>query len=181
MKRNRRISPGVSSIHRRLTILAYLILAVSSLSFSQTSKGLWMVGGDFGYNKYEDQNNVRLAPNGGYLITDQLAAGLSLNLSGVLSDWVDGYSAAFTPFVRYYFGSGKTQPLLTASAGHRYFHYSYNNNPDYEESNWTFHWNVGAGVSHFVNRNAAIQGIVGYNGDFSISFGFQIFLGKTAD
>ena len=140
-----------------------------------------MVGGNLGYNNDDNQNTVRIAPNGGYLFTDHIAAGLSLNLSGTFSDWISGYSTAAAPFVRYYFGSGKTQPVLLASAGYRYFYYDYKDYPDYYDTAGVFHWNVGAGVSHFLNQNAAIEGILGYNESFNISFGFQIFLGRQTD
>ena len=78
--------------------------------------------------------------------------------------------------------SSVSQPLLLASAGYGYSHYKSNHSSsDFEDSNWNFHWHVGAGVSHFINQNAALEGILRHRESFSISFGFQIFLGRAKD
>jgi hypothetical protein len=182
MKKNKHIYRFASFNYSKIFISVFVMLAISSLSFAQTSKNLWMAGGNLGFNNVEDRSYFHLYSNGGYFLTDHLGAGLSFNFSGTFSEYSNGYSTTLIPYVRYYLGSGKTQPLFMASAGPVYYWYKgKGDSAYYGESGWEFHWNVGAGVSHFLNRNAAIEGIVGYNGSLSIRFGFQIFLGTGKD
>lgn len=153
-----------------------------SMVSAQTSKGLWMVGGNLGFNHYEDGTSFNITPNGGYLFTDHIGAGLLFNFSSRFSEYSNGYSTALIPYVRYYLGSGKTQPFFMASAGFANYRYKGKGDfSDYNSSSWDFRWNAGVGVSHFLNQNAAIEGIVGYNGSVTIHFGFQIFLGTEKD
>ena len=169
----------MSSIISKLYLSLLLIVAHSTLSYSQTSKSLWMTGGNLGFNRYEDQTRLYLSASGGYLLTDHLAVGASLNFSSFFSEWIDNYYTGLFPYVRYYFGSGKTQPVLLASAGYAYNHYNTSSSVEFLDSSWDFRWNVGAGVSHFINQNAALEGILRYRESFSISFGFQIFFGRA--
>ena len=149
---------------------------------AQTSKSLWMVGGNLGFNRYEDGTSFNITPNGGYLFTDHFSAGLSLNFSGNFSEYGKGFSTTFSPYGRYYFLSGKTQPFILASAGFDYTKYDSDKDfYDYHLSEWNFRWNAAMGVSHFLNKNAAIEGMIGYNGNVNISFGLQIFLGTEKD
>ena len=182
MKRNKHTKPKVTSINLKLFLSVLIMLVVSANSFSQTSKGLWMVGGDLGFNNYEGQTSLYLVASGGRLLTNHLGAGVSLDFSSRFSDWADSYGTGLFPYVRYYIGSSRTQPLLLAYAGYGYRYYeSKGNFSDFNDSSWDFYWHVGAGVSHFLNKNAAIEGILRYRESFSISFGFQIFFGRTKD
>jgi hypothetical protein len=182
MKKNKHIYRFASFNYSKIFLSVIVMLAISSLSLAQTTKNHWMVGGNVGFNNYENQSSFHITPNGGYLFTDHLEAGLSFGFAGSFSDYYKSYSTALIPHIRYYLGSGKTQPLFMASAGYSYSqHKSKSDYSNYNYSSWGFNWNVGAGVSHFLNRNAAIEGIVGYNGSLSIRFGFQIFLGTGKD
>lgn len=166
----------------KIFISIFTILAISSLSLAQTTKGLWMVGGNLGYNNYEDGSSFNITPNGGYLITDHIGAGLLFNFSGNFSEYRNSYSSSLIPFGRYYFGSSKTQPFVMASAGYvLYQHKGKGYFSDDAYSSWDFRWNVGAGVSHFLSPYATIEGTIGYNGSVFINFGFQIFLGTGKD
>ncbi len=161
----------------RIICTVFFLLSFSVAS-AQSSKGLWMAGGTLGFNHYEDQTSFNITPNGGYLFSDHLSVGLSLNFSGYFSENRTSLVTGINPFGRYYFGSGKTQPFLLASAGYNYRKFTYNrgNDENYHSSSWKFAWNAAAGVSHFLNNNVAIEGFIGYNRILYINFGFQIFL-----
>lgn len=179
MKKNNYFLKGLF----RIILSAFFMLSFSMVS-AQTSKGLWMVGGNLGFNRYEDYTSFSINPNAGYLFTDHLGAGLGLGFSGYFSEGGSTLFTGINPFGKYYFGSGKTQPFLSASAGYNYRRYKYDSdytNWNYDSSDWNFSWNVAAGVSYFLNKNAAIEGIIGYSGNIYISFGFQIFLGTGKD
>lgn len=177
MKKNNCLGSGLF----RILLSAFLILFFSMTS-AQTSKGLWMVGGNLGFNHYEDRSSFNITPNGGYLFSDHFGAGIALNLSGTYSEYGSGFSTAFIPFGKYYFGSGKTQQFLSVSAGYDYRSYK-NENPNFssDSSYWQFIGYVAAGVSHFLNENVAIQGLIRYSGNIRFGFGFQIFLETGKD
>lgn len=103
-------------------LLFILCTAVSFQSFSQISKGQWLVGGSgvFSYSetansgRYTNQKNVQTNINSGYFILNNVAVGLNLNFAYVKnSDPLYGYgltSGGLTsstgglagPFVRAY-------------------------------------------------------------------------------
>lgn len=171
MRKNKYLGCGLFRI-----ILFAFLLFFFSLTSAQTSKGLWMVGGNLGFSQYEDRSLFNITPSGGYFFSDHFGAGTALHLSGIFSEYGNGFSTLFTPFARYYFGSGKTQPFLAVLAGINYQRYSRS-----DASYWEFIWYGAAGVSHFLNENVAIEGMIIYNGNIDVNFGFRIFLEPGKD
>lgn len=85
MKKNKHLVDGLF----RIILSAFFMLSCSMVS-AQTSKGLWMVGGNLGFNHYEDGTSFNITPNGGYLFTDRIGAGLSFNFSSRFSEYSNG-------------------------------------------------------------------------------------------
>lgn len=168
-----------------LLAFTFLLQTINTAAFSQTEKGLWQVGGSMGFNNYKGSNSLFINPSGGYFFTNHLSAGAGLSFSFSKTDNTKYYGTGIYPYVSYYFGKGKLQPVLSIEAPISY--YSFKVNEDYgglNSSEWNTNFIAGAGVSYFLNENAAIEGILGYN--FSgeslyLSFGFEIYLGKRKE
>lgn len=164
-------------------------LILLSIGFSttfiqaQVSKGQWMLGG-YGYIDPDRFININISPTGGYMISENFAVGAILGIE--FSNYEQGYAFSnyLVPTVRYYFGKSKTQPFLMAGFGlGHYARFNDYNNEDH--SVVSYYGGAAIGLSHFINKNIALEVMAGYSnspitkfrGTF-INFGFQIFLNK---
>lgn len=171
---------------KKLLITIFLIITVAISAQSQTTKGLWIVGGSFSFNHVNKVTSISLAPNGGYLCTDHLAVGTGIGISTGYSNNYNYFSTGLYPFVRYYLGQKQLQPFGSLATGTNYSHFK-NDDESYYGNNrkdWVFYLSIGVGVSYFLNENAAIEGQIGYSfsGETTfINFGFQIYLGNRKE
>ncbi|MHC5201660.1 hypothetical protein [Myroides sp. LJL119] len=155
-------------------------------------KGNWMVGtaiGSMGYSFEQKSFNINILPNAGYFVADGVAVGAQI---GAGFQTVDGgkniWNYSVMPFARYYFpeGSSETGRFFGQGAiGISGFDQKGN-----DKSETSFAFGVNAGYSHFVSKNVALEGMIGYNysksnlanaesqSGLGIAVGFQIFLGK---
>ena len=156
-----------------LTITVCLTLA-QIVSAQTVGQGAWMVGGSAGFlsQKVKDADEsstwITFQPNLGYFIADDLAIGLSLNLTSFSPAGSDESSTDFGlgPFVRFYFVEN-----IFAQAGV---------NLGLGDAEFT-EFQVGVGYSWFLNDGVAIEPMLFYNshsvdgdiGDFS-TFGLLI-------
>lgn len=170
-----------------LRIIVYMLLISTSttLSFAQTTKGQWMLGGS-GYIDPSRYININISPTGGYLISKNFAVGAILGIE--FSNYEQGYAFSnyLVPTARYYFGKSKTQPFIMAGFGiGHYARFNDYNNEDRSEV--SYYGGAAIGLSHFINRNIALEVMAGYSnspitkfrGTF-VNFGFQIFLNKKS-
>lgn len=104
---------------RKTLFFVVMMLFVSSLTFSQTQKGSWIVSGNSTFQvsntkpeKGDGKTVVLLSPSVGYFVVDGLAAGVALNL--LTSDGNTVFS--ILPSASYYFDT-KTQVKPFAQIG----------------------------------------------------------------
>ncbi|TZF82295.1 hypothetical protein FW774_16555 [Pedobacter sp. BS3] len=156
---------------------------------SALKRGNWIAGGDIGSTSYNFTSKVfqiSISPSGGYFFTDNLVVGAILPLA--LTDYGDGHTFSYgiTPFVRYYFPEG-------ANSGSRWFiegAAGLSDSSNSEGTNTPASLVTGAyvGYAHFVAKNIALEGKLGYNyskadvdaggnsSGIGLGFGLQIYL-----
>ena len=101
---------------KTLTILFFILFAISFALNAQITKGNWMVGGDASFFTDKTESNfngnsntnqtsyLRLSPNIGYFFIDKLSGGVGLNFYFVdPGKDVNAQSYGFGPYLRYYF------------------------------------------------------------------------------
>lgn len=191
---------------KKITLLAALLVGGAFTMGAQTiekpkfsekvgttpiQKGNWMVGssvGSTGYSFEEKSFNINVLPSAGYFITDGLAVGLQAGAGlQTIKHGKNIWNYKVMPFARYYFPEG-------ASETGRFFGQGaigvsgLSQREGGSESSFAF--SVNAGYSHFLSRNVALEGLLGYNysksnladakaqNGLGFSVGFQIFLGK---
>lgn len=154
------------------------------------SKGNWIVGGSIastGFNFSTDTYNLLINPKGGYFIGENLVLGTEFILGLTAFDGGTNFQYGISPFARYYYtqGGGPNgrifQEIAFGIAGS-----SIKDNDQDEPVSLLI--GVRGGYAHFVARNVAVEGILGYTyskadigtssgaGGLGISLGFQIYL-----
>ena len=153
-------------------------------------QGNWLVGGSIGSLGYsfEGENfNINLNPQAGYFVSDGFAVGLTTGFGlQTVKDGDNIYQYKLMPFARYYFPEG-------ASSTGRFFgqgEVGVTGAKSGGVSDTSFGFGVNAGYAHFVSRNVALEGMVGYNysksnlanaqaqNGLGLAVGFQIYLGS---
>ena len=154
------------------------------------SKGNWLVGGSIastGFNFSTDTYNLLINPKAGYFAGENLAIGTELILGLTVFDGGTNFQYGITPFARYYYtqGGGPSgrifQEMTFGIAGS-----SIKDNEGDEPVSLLV--GIRGGYAHFVARNVAIEGILGYTytkadigtstgaGGLGLSLGLQIYL-----
>ena len=164
-----------------------LSIFLSVSTFAQTEKGNFLLGGTVGFNaQFNDFNDifyVAINPDFGYFLSDNLAAGASLNLGYTKIDNSSGTSFGFVPFGRYYFGNS-ANPVFFIQAQIGIVTSRIDNGFDSASSSGGV-FGGGPGMAFFLTDQIAIEGaleLVRYGGDLSYSdlglrFGLQAYLG----
>ncbi|WP_313374024.1 hypothetical protein [Chishuiella sp.] len=187
-------------------LLSLMLVALATTSFAQDIKvpvssaevgtspikqGNWIVGGSIGSLGYsfEGENfNINVLPQAGYFISDGVAIGLTAGAGlQTVKHEKNVWSYKVAPFARYYFPEG-------ASSTGRFFGQgdigiSGSSATAAQKSETSFAFGVNAGYAHFITRNVALEGMLGYNysksdaasakaqNGLGLSVGFQIYLG----
>jgi hypothetical protein len=154
------------------------------------SQGNWVVGGgvgSIGFNFSSGTFALNLVPHAGYFISNNLALGAQTTLELTAYDGGTNFSYGISPFLRYYFGAGGRASgrffgeLGAGLAGSSLV----DNNSD---TGFSGLLNLRAGYAHFITRNVALEGSLGYNlsgadlqsvnavSGLGLIFGFQIYL-----
>lgn len=150
------------------------------------SAGNWIVGGSLGslgFNFDTETFRVDLQPSAGYFVSDQLVIGAMTIVGLTAYDGGTNFRYGLAPLLRYYFPEG-------ARASGRWFGEanlgiagsSLKDNPS--DENFSFLFGVKAGYAHFVGRNVALEGTIGYidteadiaGSGLALGLGFQIYL-----
>ncbi len=95
------------------TIAIAIIILLSTKSYSQISKGNWLIGGDVKFNytantvmdsKYSS-TTLNINPQLGYFILDKFAVGLRPSLGFVFASGASNHVTSYSvgPYARYYF------------------------------------------------------------------------------
>ena len=161
-------------------LLFLLLIFVSSLVFSQTEKGNFMLSGSTGimaasmniknvydgetYEKYA-QNLTSFLPSGGYFIKDNLAIGVGSNISINTvkhedGDKVKSLENLTMPFAAYYFPvEGNVRPILQVGLGIMTSTYKDipKNGSDEKYTSSGLAINFGGGAAIFINNNISIN------------------------
>ena len=162
-----------------------LLFALISNVTAQTEKGKFLLGGSSDFTatflktqteteSYESDpvsaSTVEFNPQIGYFVANGLAVGLDVPVSFTVqkddgdklktSTWLAG------PFVRSYLGGQNVKPFLQASLGfgkNKYdLNYEYAQYPDDITKFDMFGYELGGGVSFFINQHVAFDVAAGY-------------------
>lgn len=200
---------------KKIFSLSVLAL-ITFLAKAQTEKNNWLVGGALDFTsstqKVSDQSGsakttvFQLTPNIGYFFSNNLAAGVNLNVSSshysTSSDLGNNSSTitnfAVGPFVRYYFNTSPHVKLfLHGDASWGSEKYSNGSDPSQPSPSLPISMYTGkAGAAFFLSPNVALELTAGYQsmtekdnsmgftekyttGSFVAGFGFQIYLGSS--
>ncbi len=157
---------------------------------SAIQKGNWMVGGDIGsigFNFKTDVFNLDVVPNAAYFFSDNAAIGAQVQLGLTAYDGGTNFRYGLTPFARYYFPEGATPTHRWFGEARAGIAGSSTKNSD-KDAVLSSVYGVGAGYSHFISSNVALEGILRLtrshadidvgSGTSGLSFGvgLQIFL-----
>jgi hypothetical protein len=162
-----------------------ILLLTTFPSFSQTDKGDFLVGGNFGFRTNKNNSNFTFIPTGGYFVANNLAVGANLTIDFQKEGTVRSTDLGIGPFVRYYLGETKFQPFLVGSVG--YIHSTIKENSTKIKTNG-FYTQLGLGYAAFISDDVALEGIAAYNyteyrnassaNGFSLNFGLQVYINK---
>ena len=153
-------------------------------------QGNWLIGanvGNLGYNFKSETFSFEIMPRAGYFVSDNAVIGAQTQLGLIAYDNGERFYYGLTPFVRYYFPEGARASgrwfgeALVGFAG------SSLQNSD-EDAIFSSVIGLRAGYAHFVARNVALEGSIGYtrtNADIDVGtsvsglgfgLGFNIYL-----
>jgi len=191
-----------------VTVIALAL--ISSGAFAQFNQGRILAGGSLAFsaltlksevnnttNTIGKQTNITFNPKVGYFFIDNLAAGLSIDLTGQTTKYEgssgkDG-STIFTvgPFVRYYLDQGL---FFQGQVG---FGSATSKNATGNTTTTTKYgassWDLGVGYAYFLNDHVAIEPLVYYGmasrknkdtdskstaGGIGVQIGLQVYLGE---
>ncbi len=167
-------------------ILSFAMLSCATFTFAQTEKGNMLLGGTAGFNvQFEKPDNIvkiDISPELGFFVTNNLAFGGAINLGTTKSGDFSITTYGISPFGRYYFGTGMTRIFLHGQFGFAGATFDFGGD---KESTTGSALLVGPGVSFFLNKHVAIEGVLGYTkqfgdldaSDLGLRFGVQAYLG----
>jgi len=158
-----------------------LLLFISTSLVAQTEKGKFILGASSNFNftrlKIDDDitANVLFNLETGLFVKDNFAIGLTIpyNLNKTIDESSDydqtNRSVAFAPTIYYYLGSSKTRPYIVGLAGYgknksKYKRLDFSGfDKDNISKNDIFLYELGAGVSNFINDFISIDLYFGYS------------------
>ena len=167
-------------------IILVLMLCMSlGISFAQTDKGDWMVGGMIDLNTGKNSTHIGFTPNAGTFLFQNFAVGGNILLDYLKSGDTRVTEFGLGPFARYYFTQHKARPLVHANVNYLS---SKVKAPGFTSTNTGTNLFLGGGIAYFINQNVSLEGLLGYSntkykdfegsGGLNISIGFQVYLSK---
>lgn len=168
-------------------LLLFTLLFAGFTGFSQTTKGRIIVSGAAGLNvsagtvnhEYDGnefgeikQTTIQFTPSFGYFVIDNLAVGLSGNISSTTQkddesdDKYNSTSLAIAPTAMYFFPvDGKIKPFVQLAVGlsSTTNKYTPDEGPNDKESYSGLLMSGGGGVAFFINDNVSFNGGLSYN------------------
>ncbi|SHG10438.1 Outer membrane protein beta-barrel domain-containing protein [Cnuella takakiae] len=170
---------------RMITLLALGILLHQAAS-AQTEKGSSLIGGNLEVNTAKDNSSINVTPMVGYFFANNFAAGANIGLDYSKTGDVKSTGFGIGPFARYYFGTGMLRPLVQGNLNFT----SYKTKTPTTSNSFTgTNYFLGGGAAAFLNRNVALEGLIGYDhtafenqdgtGGLSLKIGFQVYLSRA--
>ena len=186
---------------KKTIVTLTIIFCLSSMCYSQFTKGKILAGGSFSANsntsKYNDglstskSSSVSFNPQVGYFFFNNFTAGVGLDLGYTTFKLADNSkftsnSISFEPFTRYYFDK---------FYGQASFHLGSTKSKSDAANSSTANvtnkgWSVAAGYAYLLNEYVAIEPQIGYKlnylgssvdgtyGTLFLKIGIQVYLGK---
>lgn len=174
---------------KKFVLLIMVVISGHQLSFSQVTKGNFLLGGSISYQstKFSDggdnTNIFNVMPDVGYFFADRFAGGLRAAFTNYSNDGDSYRDLLIGPFARYYFlpAANKTNIFLDGS-----FMFGSEKDEGFDAISKT-QFAFAAGPAFFINPHVAVEATVGwrslkYEDDegryntFGIAVGFQIHL-----
>jgi len=163
--------------------LLVIFTLVTRISFGQTDKENWLIGGNFDLSTVKNSSAIAVSPMAGYFFANHFALGGNISL--IYTKIGDNKSTTFGigPFTRYYFGRSSIKPFLHGELG---FLTNRQKTPGTQNTENGVSYLLGIGTAVFINQNVAIEGLTGYvhskiknfdgEGGFAFRIGFQVYL-----
>ena len=167
-------------------------------AIAQTEQGNRLVGGHgtlhFDTEGTSDEKGffIIASPRLGFFVANNIAVGGVVPVGFASAGDFSSTTVGFTPFVRGYIGSSATRLLLEGRAGYMYTNVKFKSPgmDDFETSDTSFGYGIGAGLSQFLNEHVGLEILLTYDKhdsggselDFrnmngiNINVGFQIYL-----
>lgn len=175
---------------KRILTLLFIFSSIF-IGHAQIQKGSLLLDGQFNIGSSVGQEDnvfsVNVAPAVGVFLSDRFVLGAGLGVGYGNIGGFDGGSLAIAPFARHYFSGDINKPIrwfATAGTGINFLFGDTDSDPIYS-------LNLGVGVNYFLNKQVALEGILGYvNQDLggsprsnliSLRLGLQLFLHPEGD
>jgi len=183
----------INSSPLQLSILIFLFIFSSQISFSQIEKGTRVIGSTTGILKDLSGGNnfafiedvkfsLTLTPNFGYMVSDKLMVGSQTSFSIENGDGSTFLTLGLMPFMRVYLYSKKSTHLFAEQMlGVAGIHATA------EDLDFAFLAGAGFGVNYFLTENIALESTfrasfaqfnANRNLDYGIRFGAQLFFNR---
>lgn len=170
---------------KKLLFSTALFLAFFSAANAQTEMGNWLVGGNLSLNAVKNDTRISLTPSAGYFFARNFAAGAILNVNYAKIYETKQTLFGVGPFARYYFGTLNFRPFLD---GELAFQTQKIKNANSSNTFTSTQYFLGGGLAAFINRNVALEGLIGYsrtapknqdgNGGLNFRVGFQVYFNR---
>ena len=168
-----------------LGLLAFVMIGFAASA--QTENGNFLVGGNLEVNTAKNSNPaVAFSPAVGYFFINNLAGGVNFDLQYSKVGANKTTTVGVGPFARYYVGTLNIRPFAHANLG--FNSYRSKNTTGSDTYNGTNYF-LGAGLAAFINRNVAVEGLLGYahsayahtsgSGGLNFKVGFQVYLSRA--
>ncbi len=161
---------------KRNFLLAFIVfLFVSVNLYAQLKQGNIMSGvslssswGSLTSNPFDNSKFILgITPSAGYFISDKFVVGVSTPIQVIRPSGLNTGVFGLSPFVRLYFGDYKSVKFFfVGKAGYNDFMKLFQGTQQANENATGY---LGSGISFFINKNIAIEGLLKYEGTFSES------------
>lgn len=166
-------------------LLSVMLLAAGTIAVqAQTTKGDWMVGGNFRLNT-SGNTEISLTPNAGVFLIKNFAFGGNVNLNYSKDGLTKTTSFGIGPYLRYYFGKENVRPILHGNFNFLSSKVKINN---VSSTNNGTNFFLGGGAAVFLGDHVSLDILGGYDhtdynslagtGGFALNVGFQVYLHK---
>jgi hypothetical protein len=165
-------------------VLLSLLLGLTTIAFSQVSKGQFLIGSSINLESIKNENSsfgnnesttYYISPNIGYFIFNQIATGLRIDFRSYnnKSESLETHqtNTSIAPFIRYYFlpKQKKVNAFIDASYIHNKSKWSSDTNPGYFVKAKGYYFYGGAAI--FLTSQIALEFTFGYKHTKSDDFG----------
>lgn len=171
---------------KKHVLSALVLLSVAVAASAQTEQGNFLVGGNLELNTGKNSTLVTVNPSAGYFFIENFAAGANVGFTTSKVGDIKSTAVSVGPFARYYFGTMNVRPFAHADLGFTSAKTKLAAQNSRTETGSNYF--LGGGLAAFINRNVAIEGLVGYrhtalkdeegSGGFNLRVGFQVYLSK---